>query len=370
MPAILAAQVVPAAMRNSLDSSAPKWSIFAGYSYLSPHGTVMTLLKEGEAKQPFSYVPIGGGEIFSVAHYMSRHWGWEIIGDIHLQDEKSVKGSAYVYKPRDQFSGGSGGVIYRFRNSATTPFVHLLMGGEIADGPHWQLDHWGPVGTVGGGMDCDTSLFKHHMAIRLVQADYQYVHENYGTGVQQGIANANILRLSAGAVFHSAAADSREPLALSCSANKTSVYPGQPVTLTATADHLNPSKSVSYSWSGAGVRGNETTATVDTSSLTPGVYTVKAQVREDNPSRECLRVIPAQWADCSASFTVKAFEPPTISCATNPGTIYPDQSSTITANAISPQNRPLKYRCTASAGTITGNGATEIFHSAGAPVGA
>jgi hypothetical protein len=369
LPTCMNAQVVSAVKGISPADLAPKWSIFAGYSYLSPHGTVQTLLKVGEPKQPFSYVPIGAGGIVSVAHYMNRHWGWEIIGDVHLQDETAVRGPKYVYKPRDQFSGGSGGVIYRFRNSSTTPFVHLAMGGEIADGPHWQLDHWGPVGTVGGGFDCDTSLLKHHMAIRLIQADYQYVHENYGTGIQQGIANSNILRLSAGAVFHSATDETRAPLSLSCSANKTSVYPGEPVTVTATAGNQVPGKSVTYGWTGAGVRGNETAGIVDTHSLAPGTYTVKVQVREDRPSRECFRVVKPQWADCSSSFTVKAFEPPTISCITSPNTIYPDQSSTITASAVSPQNRPLTYSYSTTGGTVSGSGATAAYSSTGAPTG-
>lgn len=365
----LAAQVASAVKGTTPVDLVPKWDIFAGYSYLSPHGTVQTLLKVGSPTQPFSYVPIGAGGIVSIARYINKHWGWEIVGDVHLQNESAVHGSAYTYKPRDQFSGGSGGVIYRFRHSGTTPFVHALMGGEIADGPHWQLDHWGSVETAGGGMDCDTSLLKHHMAIRLIQADYQHVHENYGTGIQEGIANSNILRLSAGAVFHSAASDSPEPLGLACTANKTSVYPGEPITVIATADNLNHGKSVTYRWSGTGVTGNETTATVNTRSLAPGNYTVKAEVREDKPSRACLRVIPPQWADCSASFTVKAYEPPTITCFATPGTIFPDQSSTITANAVSPQNRPLTYSYVTTGGTISGNGPTAAYSSTGAPTG-
>jgi len=369
LPIDLAAQVASAVKGITPVDLVPKWDIFAGYSYLSPHGTVQTLLKVGSPTQPFSYIPIGGGGIVSVARYVNRHWGWEIVGDVHLQDESAIHGQKYVYKPRDQFSGGSGGVIYRFRHSATTPFVHVLMGGEIADGPHWQLDHWGSVETVGGGMDCDTSLLKHHMAIRLIQADYQHVHENYGTGIQEGIANSNILRLSAGAVFHSAASDSPAPLGLACSANQTSVYPGQPVTVNATASNLNPGKSVTYRWSGTGVTGNGTTATVNTRSLTPGTYTVKAEVREDKPSRACLRVIPPQWADCSASFTVKTFEPPTITCFSAPDTIYPDQGSTITANAVSPQNRPLTYSYVTTGGTISGSGPTVAYSSTGAPTG-
>jgi len=106
--------------------------------------------------------------------------GLELLGDIHLQNDFP---NPPHYDPRNSFSGGSAGVIYRFKNASTTPFVHVLIGGEIADGPHYQDDNWGPVGTVGGGMDCETSLFKHHMAIRLIQADYQRVYEDWGKGI-------------------------------------------------------------------------------------------------------------------------------------------------------------------------------------------
>jgi hypothetical protein len=344
--------------------AAPKWDIFAGYSYLLPRGTVQTRLNYG-GTQPFSYVPVYGDAIGSYARFFTKHWGAEALGDIHLQNE------AYTgkYVPQNEFSGASLGVIYRFRNSPTTPFVHLLMGGEIADGPHWQLDHWGPVVTVGGGMDCETPWFKHHMSIRLFQADYQFVHEDWGSGIDEGIGNINALRLSAGAVFHGASPDVQAPLALSCSVNQASVYPGAPVTLTATTANLNPRKSVSYSWSGSGVTGNGSSATVNTSSLAPGTYTVKGEVREDKPTRECLRVIPPQYADCETSFVVKRFEPPTITCSANPSTIQPGETSTVTAVAVSPQDRPLTYTYSASAGSISGNGAIAAYNSAGAPTG-
>jgi hypothetical protein len=58
-------------------------------------------------------------------------------------------------------------------------------------------------------------------------------------------------------------------------------------------------------------------------------------------------------ADCSASFTVRAFEPPTISCSANPSSVNAGASSTITASAASPQNRPLTYGYNATAGSIS-----------------
>jgi hypothetical protein len=122
-----------------------------------------------------------------------------------------------------------------------------------------------------------------------------------------------------------------------------------------------------YSWSGDGVTGNGTTATVATTALAPGSYTVKGTVKEGKTGKEGLK--PGQSADCSASFTVKAFEPPTISCTANPTTIKPGETASISATGMSPQNRPLTYAYTASAGTVSGTGTSATFSSTGAPTG-
>jgi hypothetical protein len=81
-------------------------------------------------------------------------------------------------------------------------------------------------------------------------------------------------------------------------------------------------------------------------------------------------VKPGQMADCApVSFTVKRFEPPTISCSANPSTLGPGDSSTITAVGVSPQNRPLTYSYSASAGSVTGSGTTATESTAGAAPG-
>ena len=105
-------------------------------------------------------------------------------------------------------------------------------------------------------------------------------------------------------------------MTLACSASPTSVFPGEPVTVTATAGSLDPKLNAIYSWSGTGASGNGTTTSIATASLDPGSYTVKGTVKEGKAGKEGLK--PGQSADCSASFTVKAFEPPTISCSVNP----------------------------------------------------
>jgi hypothetical protein len=107
---------------------------------------------------------------------------------------------------------------------------------------------------------------------------------------------------------------------------------------------------------------------VATGSLAAGTYTVKCGVKEGKPGKEGLK--PWETADASASFTVKAFEPPTISCSVSPSTIKPGDTATVTSVGMSPQNRPLTYSYSASAGTVTGSGTTATYSSAGAPTGA
>jgi outer membrane protein OmpA-like peptidoglycan-associated protein len=159
------------------------------------------------------------------------------------------------------------------------------------------------------------------------------------------------------------------PITLSAVASPPAVYAGDPVTVTATAGSVdtNTKNNVVYSWSGTGVTGSGATATVATAALTPGSYSVKAEVKEGKKGKEGLK--PGQTADATASYAVKQFEPPTISCYSSPNTIKPGETSTVTASAMSPQNRPLTLSYTATAGSISGSGATAVFSSAGAPTG-
>jgi outer membrane protein OmpA-like peptidoglycan-associated protein len=159
------------------------------------------------------------------------------------------------------------------------------------------------------------------------------------------------------------------PITLTAEAAPPAIFPGEPVTVTATAGSVDPNKknNVVYGWTGTGVTGNGASATVATAALAPGSYTVQAQVKEGKAGKEGLK--PGQKAEASASYTVKPFEPPTITCSVSPTVIKPGESSTVTAVGVSPQNRPLTYSYTATAGTITGNGNTATYSSAGAATG-
>jgi len=221
---------------------------------------------------------------------------------------------------------------------------------------------------VGGGMDYNTPWFNHHLGIRLFQADYEYMHADWGLVPYGGRANINAARLSAGIVLHVGTIAPPAPITMACSASPESVFPGDPVTVQGAAGGLDPKDHVIYSWSGAGAMGGDTSTKIDTSALAPGQYTVTGTVKEGKPGKEGLK--PWETATCTAGLTVKAFEPPTISCSVSPNTIAPGGSATVTSVGVSPQNLPLTYSYTATAGTVTGSGTTAEYSSAGAPTGA
>jgi hypothetical protein len=71
----------------------------------------------------------------------------------------------------------------------------------------------------------------------------------------------------------------------------------------------------------------------------------------------------------ASEFAATNLLPLTINCIASPDAIRPGETSRIVATAASPQNRPLSYSYSASAGAISGTGATVVFSSAGVPTG-
>jgi hypothetical protein len=307
------------------------------------------------------------GGLVSGSYFFNRFIGVQGEYGIHEWGSEVLGRSVGTHGNDDGFMTIAGGLIARYPEGNITPFAHGLVGTAMVSGPFHQANKWGPALTIGGGLDYETPFLDHHLAIRLFQADYEYMHADWGPGTYGGRANINAARLSAGVVFHVGSITPPPPVTLACSASPESVFPGEPVTVTATAGSLDPKMNAIYSWSGTGASGNGTTTSIATTSLDPGSYTVKGNVKEGKSGKEGLK--PGQSADCSASFTVKAFEPPTISCAANPTTIKPGESATVTSTAMSPQNRPLTYSYSATGGTVTGTGTTAEYASAGAPTG-
>ncbi len=333
--------------------------IFTGYSYFGAHGQVKPA--------GINYSSIDYGAAGSGAFYFNKYVGGEILITAHPDGNN------------DGIYTGSAGPIFRAPMQNFTVFAHALGGAARIGGPnnsgvpfYHEPYTWGPSVAVGGGMDYDLPFLNNLFSIRLFEADYRYIHADFGPattvptpGVLGGRTNMSSVELSAGIVTHFGHIIPPPPVTLTCVASPTTGYPGDPITITGTALNLNPKKTANYTWTtdaaGGTITGTSNVANIDTHSATPGSYNAKGHVSEGNK--------PGQMADCAAPYTVKQFEPPTISCSANPSTVNPGDSSTITAQGVSPQNRPLTYSYSSTSGSVSGNTSTATLTTAGAAPG-
>jgi hypothetical protein len=347
----------------------PSYDIFLGYSYFNAHAQLSPF------NIPYSSITTGG--TVSGSLFFTRRLGVEIAFVDH-------NGTADKGSDNDGFNSISAGGIYRFPVSNFTPFVHALFGGARIVGPNNDaptlFEHepptWGPALTVGGGLDYNTGIWGHRLSFRLIQADFRYAHADFGTPYARGIpvygtpwlggsTDLKGVDLSAGIVLHPGYTKWTEPVSYSCSVTTPTgtIYPGDIVTISGTPEGLSSKRSPSYTWAADGVpvSGTSNVVSVDTKTLRPGTYTVRGHVAQGSRQYEV--------ADCTTQFTVSRFAPPTVSCSANPSTVNPDEPSTITASGMSPQNRPLTYSYSATAGEISGNTSTATLSTNGAAPG-
>ena len=367
IPLFMGAQANPAT-NPATGYRVPKWDIFAGYSFLSPNASVKST--DGSTTVDYDKVNLGGD--IGGAFFFNRYVGAQVEFGVHEWGVQNGDNPLGTQGNNDGFTTIAGGIMLRYPTERFAPFAHILLGGALIDGPAHSMYKWGPAVTVGGGLDYETPWWKHRIAIRVVQADYEYMRNDFAAEIADPnefapkTVGLNAARISAGIVFHPGWT-ALSPVTLSCAANPSVAFPGDPVTLTAVADNLNPKLNALYTRSGNGVSGSGATATVATADLAPGSYTVNCGVKEGTKGKEGLK--PGESAEAAAHFTIKPFEPPTIGCSANPGTIKPGETSVITAVGVSPQNRALTYSYSTTVGTIVGRGTTAEFNSAGAPTG-
>jgi hypothetical protein len=332
--------------------------IYGGYGYFHPFNSGIDGYQFKSVYNPNATA--------SVAAYFNRYFGVQIEGGYfsgtneHAKYVPSCTGetcSQLVYT-------AEGGPIFRLPLGSWVPFVHLLGGGERTNGPAGQSLMWGWGVTGGAGVDYVLPIFNHILAVRPIQADYQYSQVVYGplllpSGTQGGFSALNNMKLSAGLVLRLGNVEPPYPVMLGCGAQPSSVYPGDLVKVDANALHLNPKKTPVYTWeaNGGKITASGPEATIDTTGLAPGDYTITGHVEEGSKAR--------QQASCAAPFTVKAFEPPTITCSANPSTAVAGTDIAISTSASSPQNRPLTYSYTATSGVIASSGPTATLTTAG-----
>ena len=362
---IASAQVV-GPPKPASDVPLSKFDIYGGYSYLRPFGSISEI--GGYEFQPVS----DPSATLSITGYVHKNFGLQIEGSYFSGATAFGKFNQCLTFPCSNEQADPTyytlgfGPVYRFPHGRFVPFVHANFGPAKINGPYLQPFTWGEQLTAGGGADYVLPFLGNHFAFR-GQADVIGMHVNYAgqpfDRLSAGVGDIAAFRASGGVVLRLGSEVPPAPVMLACSVSPTSGYPGDPFTVTGTATNLNPKRPATYSWTTTGgtINGTGATVNIDTKDAQPGSYSVKGHVADGK------KLI--QMADCSADFTIKPFEPPTISCSANPSTVNPGDSATITASGVSPQNRPLTYSYSASAGSISGTTSTATLATTGAAPG-
>lgn len=268
------------------------------------------------------------------------------------------------------------GPIIKIRRNHFEPFVQVLFGVAhtdayanlsklIAVAPGATLHVQGNQNpfalAAGGGVDVPLNR---HIGIRLADVDYVLTRL---TNPLTSTNNQNHFRYAGGLQFRFGGAPPLPPMAATCSIQPTAVLAGEPVTATVNVTNIPPKHTINYDWktTGGKVTSKEVTAQIDTAGMAPGQYTVTATATD--PKAKKHAVAPT----CTAQFTINEppKHPPTLSCSASPTTVKVGEPSTITATGENPDNRPLTYSYTASAGKVSGTGTTATLDTAGAPAG-
>ena len=350
---------------RGLNVGVPRVELFVGYSYLR----AVPELAAGNR-----LVWLNGGST-SIAFNFNRYLG--MVADFGAYTNSEMRFNGAYTSTVDVNNSNVAAISYLFgprlsfrKYDRITPFAQVLFGGVHANEillanctfSCTLLPSQSSFAlTAGGGLDVRVHR---HIAIRVIQAEYLMTRfSSYTTGAS---GTQNDMRLSAGIVFRFGGEPHvapPQPVTFACFVNPTSVYRGDSIAVTSSAINLDPARSATYTWStdGGTVTGTSSTATIDTTNATPGTYTLKGHVSESSK--------PSENADCSAPYTVKPFEPPTVSCTADPSAVISGAPSTITTLGVSPQNRPLSYIYSPTAGSISGTGASVTLITTGAPAG-
>jgi outer membrane protein OmpA-like peptidoglycan-associated protein len=336
------------------DQPAPKWELYAGYSFFDPATNVHGLLPGGllPASSRIESNPHGiGGSVtynfnrwFGLTADASGHWGSGENGVAGRIDDAA-------------FYSASMGPKLTLRTHHFSPFVEALVGWHSLSSDLFQSDNeFGFM--AGGGLDLKMTR---RLAWRLIRGDFVFSNHQYGPSAIVPATDIRGVRLQSGLVFMFGGKSAPPPVSASCAVNPTEAMVGEPATATATGNNFNPKHALNYAWSSTGgqIRGKDNTASVDTNGVTGGSYTVTAQISDPKTGSQ---------ASCMATFTVKELpkNPPAVSCSANPSTVQAGTPSTISCSCTSPDNAQVTVGAwTASGGSISGSGSNAALDTTG-----
>ena len=247
------------------DQPVPKWELFGGYSFLYPNADLHVLLPGGllPVSSPLESNPRGVGG--SLTYDFNRWFGLTLDGSTHWGSGETTLG-----KEIDDvgFSNLSFGPKVTFRKTHVAPFLEALVGDHrLAPDAFHDIDKLGFM--FGGGLDFKVSK---HVALRLPRVDYVMSSYRYGPSATTGSTDLRGIRAQAGLVFTWGGEHTvTPPPQAACSVEPGEVYAGEPVRATAEGSNFNPKHTVTYSWSGSGVKsgGSGGSIQIDTNGSKP-----------------------------------------------------------------------------------------------------
>jgi outer membrane protein OmpA-like peptidoglycan-associated protein len=342
------------------DRPAPKWEIYGGYSFFYPGTDVHGLLPGGllPVSSRLESNPRGAGA--TLTYNFNRWFG--LTGDISGHWGSGEKGTPERIDDA-AFYNLSVGPKITFRSHYFSPFLEALVGGHrLTPDLFHRDDQFGFM--AGGGLDLNLSR---HFALRLLRADYVFSNHQFGPDSVVRGTDVRGVRLQSGVVFLLGGGKAGPPVSASCTVSPAEVMPGEPVTASAAGNNFNSNHALTYKWTTTGgqVTGRDNTASIDTTNMAAGGYTVTAHVSDS-------RMKKGGEATCAATFGIKELpkNPPTISCSADPSTVQTGVSATIQCSCTSPDNSPITVGgWTANGGTVSGNGNTASLSTSGATAG-
>lgn len=340
---ILALALCPLSVAQGRDG-VEKMDVFGGYSWYHPDGNIPAVILNGKFL-PDTTLP-----------NFETGWAGQFTYNLNHWAGIALDGTGHYNNGFGNIHSIAAGPQFRLRKTHFSAFGEALIGVQVFI-PKQQPDESSTLFLVGGGVDYKLNS---RFSVRPIQVDYVNSYYTVSPGVTPNRYNG--VRLQAGLVVNFGLPIPK--VSALCSVAPAAVEAGAPVRVSVTARGFQPNRTLSYSYASTGgkISGKGATAVVDTVGLAPGSYTVSTKAT-DNGKAEKQRM-----ASCQTAFKVNAEtpkHPPTLSLSAQPSTVSPGGASTITANASSPDNRPINLNCKTSSGRLSGDGPSYALETVG-----
>ncbi len=260
-----------------------------------------------------NYQPINPGAVVSAAGYFNRYLGIQ------------AEGSFFPSGPNDCVFTAQAGPVVRFQKNRWVPFAHALVGGAKVGGPIFQPCTWGWGVTSGVGLDYILPAFNNLIAIRPIQADFDYSHVDYGTA---GSRPRHRRHRQSSTPIVSPQASSSASARSHRRRRSNSAAPFSPRTsspaIPSPHRHSHQSRSqkeghLHLDSTGGHITGTDSTATISTANLAAGDYTVyRTRHRRPAPWSSRPPAPPASTSTPSSPRPSPARQTPAPSCRATP----------------------------------------------------